>query len=116
MAILCRVLGLSWIAAFSAGVTFALSPGLAVLIYVPHHLYGAVWMPLHLALVQLAVTRSPRPLWAILLGVALAAQYLGGYPMFSLFSAYAVAAYAAWLLIAGWRAGARTRITPSSRG
>lgn len=100
-----RVVGLSRVGAVSAAVVYGFCPGLALLIYLPHHLYGAVWIPLHLALTHLAMTDRRTWIWGLLLSFALAAQYLGGYPMFCLFSLYAVAGYAIWSACAEWLGG-----------
>ena len=100
---LARTIGLRPPAALTAGLVFAFSPVLTNSIYAPHHLYGAVWMPLHLALLH-RVLQGQRKLWpATLLGAAVAAQYLGGYPMFSLFSAYLMGLYAFWFTASHWR-------------
>jgi hypothetical protein len=105
-AVLGRVLGLVWPAAVGAGIAFALSPAIASLVAAPHHLYGAVWMPLHLALAHLVLTGRRTLLWTVLLGAAIAAQYLGGYPMFTLFSLYLIGAYAVWWAVPTlWRGG-----------
>src|SRR5579862_4418052 len=100
-----RVFGLSVVGAATAGIVFAFSGSLVLLLYLPHHLYGAVWLPLVAALAELTWNR-PRPLrWGIALGVALGCQYLGGYPMYSLFSAYLVAGHAAWRLVGAFIRG-----------
>jgi hypothetical protein len=94
--VLGRSFGMAMPAALTAAVAFAFSPALVVLMYLPHLLYGAVWIPLHLALTRLILTRARKSLWTVLLGVTIAAQYLGGYPMFCLFSAYTIGAYFVW--------------------
>src|SRR5438046_123112 len=94
-----RVFGLSIAAAVTAAAAFAFSGSVVSLLYVPHHLYGAVWMPLVLALAEL-LWRARRPArFGIALGVALACQYLGGYPMYSLFSGYLVGGHLVWRLV-----------------
>ncbi len=103
---LARTIGLSVAAGATAAVAYGFSTTLAALIYLPHHLYGAVWIPLLLALVHRVVCGPRRLAAAIGLGAAAATQYLGSYPMFCLFSAYACAGYALWLLVGRWRAAA----------
>lgn len=107
--LLARVVGLSSVAAVSAAVVYGFCPGMSLLIYLPHHLYGAVWIPLHLALVHSVMTRRRVWAWSVALSVALAAQYLGAYPMFCAFSAYAVCGYALWSAGTAWRGGAPAR-------
>ncbi len=104
-----RTIGLSATAAATAAVAYGFSTAIAVLIYLPHHLYGAIWIPLLLALVHRVVCGPRQAAAAVGLGGAAAAQYLGSYPMFCLFSFYACGAYALWLLAGRWRAGAGTR-------
>ncbi|MEO8601859.1 MAG: YfhO family protein [bacterium] len=100
--ILGRVFGLARPAAATAAAAFVFSPAVASLVQVPHHLYGAIWMPLALALTHLVLTQR-RLRWTALLGATLAAQYLGGYPMFCLFSVYLVLGYALWWSALQWR-------------
>ncbi len=107
--ILGRTFGLAPPGALTAGLAFAFSPTLAGLVYLPHHLYGAVWIPLHLALARQVLVGPRRLVPGTLLGVTGAAQYLGGYPMFCLFSVYAVAGYFAWHLATAWLAGTSGR-------
>ncbi|HSP97146.1 MAG TPA: YfhO family protein [Candidatus Dormibacteraeota bacterium] len=90
-------------AALTAAITFAVSPALASFIYFPHHLYGAVWMPLQLALTHRLLTGRRRAGWAVALGASFACQYLGGYVQYGLFSAYLVGAYALWWGAGEWR-------------
>jgi hypothetical protein len=98
MFVLGSVFGLAPVAGVAAGLAFALSGDFTQLIYVPHHLYGAAWIPLHIALTRLVLTRRQRFRFAALLGFAVACQYLGGYPMYCLFSAYAMGGYFLWWL------------------
>src|SRR5262245_23390680 len=101
MAILAAVRGVGVAGAVTAGVAFAFCGSVVGLIYVPHHLYGAVWLPLALALAD-RVLRAERPAGAAVgLALVLAAQYLGGYPLFCLFTAYVIAGWWAWWLVTG---------------
>jgi hypothetical protein len=103
---LARTINLSAAAAATAATAFGFSAAILVLIYLPHHLYGAVWIPLQLALVHRTIRGPRRGLAATGFGAASAAQYLGGYPMFSLFAVYCSGAYASWCLIGLRRDGA----------
>jgi len=94
------VLGLSRVGAATAATAFALAGSTTFLVYVPHHLYGAVWIPLVLALTHLVLEGRRR--LSVALGVVLACQYLGGYPLFSLFSAYVAGGYWGWWIVATW--------------
>jgi hypothetical protein len=89
-------------AALTAGLIFAFSPVVTDNIYVPHHLYGSIWIPLHLALVHRILTRERKARTALLLAVAVAAQYLGGYPQHCLFSAYVMGLYVLWFVAVEW--------------
>jgi hypothetical protein len=48
------------------------------------------------------------------LGTALAAQYLGGYPMYCLFSAYLMGLYVLWSVASEWRALSRQSLAASA--
>jgi len=100
---LARVFGLTAAAALTSGLIFAFSPVVTHNIYAPHHLYGAVWIPLHLALVRRILMRRRTIQSAVLLGVAVAAQYLGGYPMHCMFSLYLMGLYVLWFAATSWR-------------
>lgn len=102
-ALLSQRYGMRRLSAVVAGVVFAASPAIASLLYNPHHLYGAIWIPLHLALTRQLLTQPRKARTAIMLGASFAAQYLGGYPMMCLFSVYAVGACFLWHVIVGWR-------------
>jgi hypothetical protein len=91
--VLGRSHGMSVPAALAAGLLFGFSPSLTNLVCNPQHLYGAVWIPLVLALTRRLLMQPRKVAAAVLLGGALAAQYLGGYPMFCVFR-HATAAYA----------------------
>ncbi len=99
MAVLARVRGLGTAAAVTAGVAFAFCGAVAGLIFVPHHLYGAVWLPLALALADRVLRADRARVAACGLAIVLASQYLGGYPLFCLFTAYVIAGWWAWWLV-----------------
>lgn len=107
--LLARTLGLRWASAAVAGIAFTLSPPVITLTVLPHHLYALAWLPLELALAHRVCAQPARLRWAALLGACAAFQYLGGYPMFVVMSAYAVAAYCAWRLWGSWRGAAERR-------
>jgi hypothetical protein len=102
--VLARSFALSRLAGLTAGVMFAFSPVVANNIYQPHHLYGAIWIPLHLALVRRLLTGRRKARSALWLALAVAAQYLGGYPMHCLLSAYLMGLYIVWFAASNWRA------------
>jgi hypothetical protein len=106
-----RTIGLGWLAAMVAAALFMGSRLLTPLVALPDHLYGVIWMPAVLALAIRATREPRRRLWVVLLAAAVAAQYLGGYAQYLLFSCYLVGLFAIghWLRLA--RAG-RARQLP----
>jgi len=95
-AYLARTLGLSTGATVLATLLFTFGGYLPGLLYLRTWLQGAVWLPLEFALV-VHIFRNPRRVAATLLLAAIgAAQYLGGYALYSLLSGYCLAAFALW--------------------
>jgi hypothetical protein len=107
--LLARTLGQRWASAAVAGIAFTLSPPVITLTFLPHHLYALAWLPLELALAHRVCAQPARLRWAALLGACAGFQYLGGYPMFVVMSAYAVFAYCVWRLWGSWRSAAERR-------
>ncbi|MDX2170518.1 MAG: hypothetical protein SF182_25825 [Deltaproteobacteria bacterium] len=103
-ALLAATLGLSWPAPIVTGGVFAFAPAVSGLVFLPHHLYAMPWLPVSLALVHRLCAQPERLRWPVLLGLCGAAQFLGGYPMYVVLTAYAAAAYAVVRLGASWRA------------
>lgn len=101
--LLAVTLRLSWPAALVTGSVFAFAPTVSGLIFLPHHLYAMPWLPAALALVHRVCAQPQRLRWAVLLGICGALQFLGGYPMYVVLTAYAAAAYAVVRLWATWR-------------
>jgi hypothetical protein len=102
-ALLARAWRQSWAAAVTAGVAFAFAPPVSDLVFLPHHLVGVAWMPWQVLLLH-RLLESPTPwTWGILLGACTALQYVGGYPMYCLISAYVLAAYFCWWHWGAWR-------------
>jgi hypothetical protein len=101
--LLARAWGRSWVGALTSAAAFAFAPPVADLVFLPHHLDGVAWMPWQL-LVLHRLLGSPIPwTWGVLLGVSTALQYLGGYPMYGLLSAYVLAGYFCWWHWGAWR-------------
>jgi hypothetical protein len=109
--VLARTMGMALIGAAGAGCVFALSASTTTLISFPTLLYGSSWIPLQIALAHLSFTRPRAWPWAVVLGGTLAMQYLGGYPMFTLFALYGVAGCTLWHVAFGphTRAGRSAR-------
>lgn len=96
--LLARTLAIALPGAVVAGVAFVLAPAVADLVVLPNHLYAVVWLPLQLSVAHRLAAQPRRWRWRVLLGLAFALQYLGGYPQFVVMSAYAVGAYVAFRL------------------
>lgn len=100
-----RTLGLSDGASVVMALTFTFGGYLPGLLYLRTWLTGAVWLPLQLALAMHIFRGERRGRSALLLAAALACQYLGGYPMYSLMSGYCIALLALWQSVALARCG-----------
>jgi len=114
-ALLGRAWRQGWPAAVTTGVAFAFAAPVTALVYLPHHLYAAAWIPWEVLLLH-RLLASPRPWsWAVLLGMCSALQYLGGYPMYCVMSAYVLAGYFCWWHWGAWRTAAgRQRLFTTS--
>jgi hypothetical protein len=96
--LLIRRLGLSRLAAFTAGAVWMASGPLLSLVSLWHHLAGAAWMP-WVVLAADRAFRSPGPRGAAILGAVLAGQVLAGSADMCAMTGLMVAAYALPLLL-----------------
>lgn len=100
-----KTLGLSTGAAAVAALTFAFSGYLQSMLYLRTWLNGAVWLPLELAFAIRIFRAEHVSRMTLFLAVAFACQYVGGYPMHSLFAGYCLTFFAVWQTLSLARRG-----------
>lgn len=115
-----RVLGVQRLGALVAAIVYQLSLFMVVSVVFPMIIAAAVWLPLVLTAIELAVRQQPalgaRPAtlpWIVMGAGALGLQILAGHVEITYYTLLVAGAYAAWRLIAEysrWRAdGSKTR-------